>query len=329
MSNVVKKIAIHDFKGTPFFEKKHIKNIKNALPEVEIVYSFEVKDLMENALDADVLIAFPFFPPELVDYCKKAKNLKLIHSVIAGIDGFVKSEIRDLPIRITSTKGIHGYPIADHTLAYIFAFLRNFPVFFQAKLNKKYLNEAGYGCDETFEKTVGIIGTGNIGLYIAKKCKLLGFKVLGLKRTPIESEWLDTCYSNDQIDKLLEESDFVVIAIPSTPDTKKLIGEKELDMMKRSAYLINIARGDVVDEEALIKALEEKAIAGAGLDVYAEEPLPAESKLWDLPNVIMTPHIAARSPYYNDRCNKVTIENLLRFARGEELLFEADKNRGY
>lgn len=329
MPNIVKKIAIHDFKGTPFFEERHIQNIKNALPNVEVVYSFEAKDLMDNALDADVLIAFPYCAPELEDYCKKAKNLKLIHSVIAGIDGFINSEIKDLPVRITCTKGIHGYPIADHTLAFIFAFLRNLHGFFQAKLNREYLNEAGYKCDETFEKTVGIIGTGNIGMYIAKKCKLIGFRVLGLKRTPVESEWLDVCYSDKEMDKLLQESDFVVIAIPSTPDTEKLIGEKELGMMKKSAYLINIARGAVIDEEALIKALEENTIAGAGLDVYSEEPLPADSKLWDLPNVIMTPHIAARSPYYNDRCNEVTIENLLRFNRVEELLFEADKNKGY
>lgn len=325
----IKKIAIFDSRKTPFLEEKHIWNINQALPGVEAVHSFEVKDLMEKASDADVLIAFPFFPPELVDYCKGAPNLKLVHSVIAGIDGFINSDIRNLPARITSTKGIHGYPMADHTLAFIFSFLRNFPVFFQAKLDRKYVNEAGNDCDETFEKTVGVIGVGNIGIHIAKKCKLLGMRVLGLKRTPIESEWLDKCYSNDQLDELMKESDFIVVVVPSTPDTKKLIGERELRLMKKTAYFINVARGDVIDEEALIKVLEEKEIAGAGLDVYVEEPLPADSKLWDLPNVILTPHLAARSPYYNDRCNKVTIENLLRFSRDEKLLYEADKVRGY
>jgi phosphoglycerate dehydrogenase-like enzyme len=183
-------------------------------------------------------------------------------------------------------------------------------------------------CDESFNKTIGIIGLGSIGMDIAEKCKKLGMRVVGLKRNPVESEWIDQCYSNNGLEKLLNESDFVVIATPLTTDTIKMIGEKELKCMKKTAVLINIARGGIVDEEALQRALEEKVIAGAGLDVTDPEPLPQDSPLWDMPNVIITPHIAAHSPYYMDRA-EVIKRNMERFTKDQELLYEVDKNRGY
>ncbi|WP_338825345.1 Glyoxylate/hydroxypyruvate reductase B [Moorella humiferrea] len=325
----IKKIAIFDYEASPFFNENHIKSIQEALPGVEIIYAIKEKELRAKTTDADVLITWPFITEEMVEFCKGAPSLKWIHSIISGVEGLMNSEIRNLDIRITSTKGIHGFPMAEHVLAYIFSFLRALPVFFRSQLKKEWNDEAHVLCDETINKTVGIIGLGNIGMHIAKKCKLLGFRVVALKRTPIQSEWVDKCYSAVEIDQLLKESDFVIVTVPYTPQTHHLIGEKELRMMKKTAYFINVARGGVVDQEALIKVLQENTIAGAGLDVFAEEPLPSDNPLWDLPNVILTPHIAARSPYYMDRAIKVVIENLLRFSRDEELLFEVDKVRGY
>lgn len=324
----IRKIAVLDNKPRPFIQEQHIARMKEAIPGVEVVYAAEAHELIAKTADADVLVTFPYVAG-IADFCMHAASLKWVHGVVSGVDGFMKPGIRDMNIRITSTKGIHGMPIADQVLAYIFSFLRALPQFKEHQRHKVW-DEAVYSlCDETFNKTVGIIGVGNIGLYLAEKCKLLGFRVVGLKRNPITSEWLERCYANREIAEFLQECDFVVAVVPLTAETRNMIGERELRMMKSSAFLINVARGGVIDEEALIRALQNKVIAGAGLDVFAQEPLPSSSPLWDLPNVILTPHSAAQSPFYNDRANEVFIENLLRYSNDQELLFEVDKSRGW
>ncbi|HVJ48241.1 D-2-hydroxyacid dehydrogenase [Desulfitobacterium sp.] len=324
----ISKIAILDYKNRPFIEEHHIKGIKEVVPAVEVVYALSANELLHKAPDADILVTYPYVEG-VIDYCKNAKNLKLIHSVISGVDILVNSEIRDMDIRITSTKGIHGFPMADHVLAYIYSFLRALPVFGQSQRNKEWNEAAQALCDETFGKTVGIIGLGKIGEYIAKKCKLLDFRVIALKRTPVQNQWIDKCYSTSETEQFMKEADFVVAIIPLTSETKNMIGEKEFGMMKKSAYFINIARGGIVDEVALVNALKAKEIAGAGLDVFVNEPLQKDSPLWDMPNVILTPHAAAQSPFYNDRAFKVLIENLQRYIRGEELLFESERSRSW
>ncbi|SHN83271.1 D-2-hydroxyacid dehydrogenase [Desulfitobacterium chlororespirans] len=324
----INKIAILDNKPRPFIQKHHVKDMKQVIPEVEVIYADDARELMAKTTDADVLLTFPYVEG-IADFCKKTPSLKWIHGVVSGVDGFMKPEIQDRNIRITSTKGIHGMPIADHVLAYIFSFLRAFPHFNEYKRSKVWGDAAYSLCDETYNKTVGIIGLGNIGLYLAMKCKLLDFRVVGLKRNPIESEWVDKCYINAQIEEFLGECDFVIAIVPLTSETQNMIGERELRMMKNSAFLINIARGGVIDENALIRALQNKVIAGAGLDVFVQEPLSQSSPLWDMPNVILTPHSAAQSPFYNDRANEVFLENLRRYYRDQKLLFEVDKNRGW
>ena len=171
-------------------------------------------------------------------------------------------------------------------------------------------------------QTVGILGLGVIGREIARLCKAFGMKVIGLRRsggaeTPFPD--VDRVYPRERLPELLAESDFVVLALPLTKETKGLIGEKELRGMKPSAYLINVARGAIVDEEALLRALEEKWIAGAGLDVFIQEPLPPESKFYELPNVIFSPHISGDMPDYELRATEVFCENLRRYLAGRAL----------
>jgi phosphoglycerate dehydrogenase-like enzyme len=322
------KIAILDHKARPFIEARHIQRIKEVVPAAEVVYALSAGELMAKAPAADILVTFPYVEG-VIDFCKNAKSLKLIHSVISGIDVLVNSEISDMNIRITSTKGIHGFPMADHVLAYIYSFLRALPTFAESQRKKEW-NEAAYAlCDETFGKTVGIIGLGNIGQYIAKKCKLLDFRVIALKRTPVQNQWVDECYATSETEQFMQEADFVVAIIPLTSETKNMIGAREFKMMKKTAYFINIARGGIVDEEALVNALQNKEIAGAGLDVFVNEPLRQDSLLWEMPNVILTPHAAAQSPFYNDRACKILLENLQRYQSDKELLFESEKGRGW
>lgn len=326
----INKIAILSGPGHVTFTEGHLNAIKKACPQIQVVLAYSVEELVLKAHDTDALVIWPFFKSDFEEFCRKAPNLKWIHAFTTGVDGILKSDISNLDIRITSTKGIHGAPIADHVLSFIFAFIRDLLFLRECQSRKEwYRNRMDLACDESFNKTVGIIGLGNIGMVIAEKCKKLGMRVVGLKRNPVESEWVDICYSNDGLEKLLKESDFVVIAAPLTPETTGMIGERELRLMKKSAVLINIARGGLVDEPALIKALQEKTIGGAGLDVTDPEPLSQDSPLWEMPNVIITPHIAAHSPYYMDRAVEIIIENINRFMNNQDLLYEVDKKRGY
>ena len=181
-------------------------------------------------------------------------------------------------------------------------------------------------------QTVGILGLGNIGREIARLCGAFGMKVIGLRRSagperPFPE--VDRVYPREQLHQLLAESDFVVLALPLTKETRGLIGEPELRSMKPSAFLINVARGAVVDEGALIRALEEKRIAGAGLDVFIQEPLPPDSRFYELPNVIFSPHISGEMPDYESRATEIFCENLRRYIAGEPFLHEVDKVKEY
>jgi phosphoglycerate dehydrogenase-like enzyme len=325
----INKIAIlfkKKNKQVPFqIEEQHIEKIKSIVPHAEIIYANEEDELLAKTRDADILLTWGMYKP--IQFCKSAKNLKWIHTLSAGVDGMMVPEISNLDVRISNTKGIHGIPIANHTLAYILSFVCQFPLLYRQQQNKtwnKLVNP-----EEIFGKTVGIVGLGSIGEEIARQCKLLGMRVVATKRTPIECEWVDYLYTNEELGALLKVSDFVVVAVPLTPGTNKLIGEKELKLMKKSAYFINIARGGVVDEAALIHVLQKGLIAGAGLDVFEEEPLPSNHPLWDMANVIITPHLAADSPLYMERAIDVFGQNLLRFINNEELLFEINKIHQY
>ena len=176
------------------------------------------------------------------------------------------------------------------------------------------------------------MGLGPIGREAARLAKAFGMRVLATRRSAKRvgrARYVDIMLPASQLRQLLADSDFVVLALPLTPETNRLIGEEELQTMKPTAYLINIARGDIVDEAALVRALDEHWIAGAGLDVFATEPLPANSRLWEFPNVIFSPHIAGGMEDYDARATEVFLENLRRYLNGKQLLNVVDKRKGY
>jgi phosphoglycerate dehydrogenase-like enzyme len=330
----IDKIAILDSHN--MFGEKLAERIRQVLPGTTVYAVTDIDALSARTDDIDVLITWPFIDKRVEAFCKGAPSLKWVHAFTAGVDGIMKSSLRNMDIQITATKGIHGPPISDHVIAFIFSFLRSFPALGECQRKKEWYRNHEHpereelAGEESFDKTVGIIGLGTIGTCIAKKCKLLGMRVVSMKRTPAPSEWVDVCYATDELDMLLQESDFVILTVPLTDDTANMIGEHELRNMKKSAYLINVSRGGVVDEKALIKALQEKVIAGAGLDAVAEEPLNPVSPLWDLPNVIITPHISANSRYNKEvRSVDAIIDNITRYSKDEALLYVVDKIHGY
>jgi phosphoglycerate dehydrogenase-like enzyme len=309
--------------------ERHLDLVRQRFKAVKIVLVETETDLIREALDAEVLITWGMFKPPL-QFCREAGGLKWIHALSAGVDALLVPEVIHLNIPITCTKGIHGLPVSDHVLAFILAFTRGFPRFFAQKHEKKW---ARYPfVDEVTRKTVAIIGLGSIGREIARRCKALEMRVVALCRKDerfSEAEGVDFLYSPGQLPEMLAIADFVVLALPLTEKTRHFMDREKLGSMKKTAVLINIGRGGLVDEEELISALKEGRLAGAGLDVFSEEPLPMDNPLWGMENVIITPHTAALSPYYIDRAMEVFCQNLARFQAGEPLLYLVDAEKGY
>jgi D-2-hydroxyacid dehydrogenase (NADP+) len=259
----------------------------------------------------------------------RAPKLKWVQVMSAGVDKFLDDEFRQSSVIITNVSGIHTTPIGEIVLELMLMFAKQAPLCFQLKQEKQWKR---FMPTVLRSKTVGIVGLGNIGREVARLAKAFGMKVVATRRSAkrvARAKDVDILLPREQLPRLLSESDFVVLSLPFTSETNKLIGEKELRTMKPTAYLINVARGNIVDEEALIWALDERWLAGAGLDVFATEPLPADSRLWEFPNIIFSPHIAGGMEDYNIRATELFCKNLSHYLSGENLLNVIDKKKGY
>jgi phosphoglycerate dehydrogenase-like enzyme len=311
--------------------------IRAVSPRIEISDAFELtmaeeggdlsrKDQLDVLLaGAEVIYGFGL-PPNVI---ARAPKLKWIQVMSAGVDRYLNDEVRKSPVTLTNVSGIHAIPISEFVLQLMLMFSKQAPLCFQLKQEKQWER---LGTTGLRSKTVGIVGLGHIGREVARLAKAFGMRVVATRRSvgqATSARYVDLLLPSEQLPRLLAESDFVVICVPLTPETDGLIGEEKLRMMKPDAYLINVARGKVVDEEALVKALEEKRIAGAGLDVFATEPLPADSKLWELPNVILSPHISGGMEDYLAQATKVFCENLRRYLSGRRLVNVVSKPHGY
>jgi D-2-hydroxyacid dehydrogenase (NADP+) len=233
-------------------------------------------------------------------------------------------------ITITTASGIHTTPVGEYVLGMMVMLAKGWPGLFRAQTRREW---ARITPQELEGKTVAIVGMGNVGQEIARLAKALDMHVLGVRRsgTPLESgDYVaDEIFGPLELLSVLSRSDFVVVCLPLTEETHHLIGELALRAMKPTAYIINVSRGAVVDEAALLRALTEGWIAGAGLDVFETEPLPEKSWLWQLNNVIITPHLAGETPVYNERAVDLFCENLRRYLAGESLRNVVDPGLGY
>ncbi len=319
------KIAVFSAPNDPIKEQ-HREVLRAAAPDATFIFGECYEDMYKVTNDVDAIIMWPNVDEKLIQFCKNAPSLKWIHCFISGVDAIVGSELNDLPIIITSTKGIHAPNISDHALAFIFSHLRAFHDAQKAQLEGRWAcEELKAKCQESCDQTIGVVGVGAIGLEIAHRCKLLGMRVVGAKRTPIESEWLDACYTMDQLDQLLGQSDIVILILPLTPETRHLMNREAFQKMKPNGYLVNLARGAIVDDDALIAALDAGEIAGAGLDIFEHEPLAPESPLWKHPKVFISHHTAPGGPHYMERAVQVIAENLRRYQADEPLLYVAER----
>lgn len=261
---------------------------------------------------------------------EKTPNLEWIHSQSVGLEAMLTKEVRECDVIVTNTKGCTSIPIAEHTIAMITSLARGVPTMIRNEPARKWdlipIKDLG-------DSTVGIIGYGEIGYEIAKRCKGLGMKVIGCRRNPKkrndENDPADIVVGMDQVDKVLGRSDFLVLALPSTKETRYFLNKQRLKQMKKGSYLINVGRGNTIEEKHLVEGLNSNHIAGAALDVFEVEPLPKDHPFWTLDNVIVSPHNAYYSPKNVERNMNLFITNLKLFIEGKPMLNVVDKKLGY
>jgi phosphoglycerate dehydrogenase-like enzyme len=303
-----------------------IAQVRAAAPGMRVEVTRD-RAAIERLLD-EIEIAAGWFPHELI---ARAPKLRWLQEWGAGVDWLLRHpEVAELDFVLTNASGVHAIPISEQILAYLLAFARQLPAAVRAQERRAW---KAPGRGELFElaaKTLLLVGVGAIGERTAAIASALGLRVLGVRRSAREGvPGVEAMYGPDRLLDLLPEADFVVLTVPLSRATQGMIGERELRAMKPSAYLSNIGRGGTIQEDVLIRALRERWIAGAALDVFEHEPLPADSPLWAMDNVIITAHYAGLTPHYDERALAIFLDNLRRYRAGEPLRNVVDKQAGY
>jgi len=303
-----------------------IKEMQGIAPNAEIVQAEDWLSAKADIAEAEIVITTrDAFPAAAV---KEAKNLKWVHSLMVGVESFLYPDFTQRGIILTNPRGAADVGVSEHVFAMILAWTRG--------MNSSILSQKKRAWERVpvthlKGKTMGIIGLGSIGKEIARKAKhAFKMSVVATKRNPSQEENVDQLFSSDQMEEMLKVSDFVVVCAAMTDETRGLVNEVAFRSMKPEAFFVNIARGAIVDEAALIEALQNGWISGAGLDVFETEPLPEESPLWGMENVIISPHIAGLSgKSLADLRIGVFNENLKAYLQGMKLPTEVDKKVGY
>jgi phosphoglycerate dehydrogenase-like enzyme len=263
-----------------------------------------------------------------------AKKLRWIHITAAGLNRLLFPALVESDVLVTNSRGLHAESMAEHALGVILAFARKLHVSRDAQREGRWSQAEQWTQTPPFVSLSGstmvLVGLGTVGRALATRARALGVRVVAVRRHPAgDPAPADEQHGADRLHEQLGRADFVVVAAPETPDTRGLIGREALQRMRPSAVLLNLGRGALVDEAALVDALRADTIAGAGLDVFEREPLPAESALWTLPQVILTPHTSGLGPRYWERALEIFRENFRRYREGRELLNLVDKRAGY
>lgn len=305
---------------------KHLAKIREIAPDLDIHVFPSIGDAQDMLPSAEILITYgEDLTPAHIGVCTQ---LKWIHVISAGLELMPFPEIAARDILVTNARGIHIIPMAEYTLGMILMFSRRFAELYRNQLDRNW--DRTIRIDELHGQTLGVIGAGAIGTEIAKRAQAFGMKTLGVATTAREQEGFDEMFGRDGMDEVLQRSDFAVVIVPLTPDTDRLIGEREIGLMKPTAVLINISRGRVVEEAALLDALQTGKIRGAGLDVFEQEPLPKDHPFWGMDNVVLTPHLSSRSPHYMERALAIFRHNLRVTRAGEgDLQNKIDPVKGY
>ncbi len=286
--------------------------LRAAAGDAEVVVASSEDEAIERIADCDAL--YGLIKPKML---AAGQKLRWIQLPTASMEGRVFPELIAHPVKVSNMRGIFSDHIADHVIGYILCFARGLHVYIRAQMERRWASGDPFEVIHLADQTLGIVGLGGIGTAVAERAKVIGMRVLAtdlreISRPPV----VDKLWTLDGLDEMLAQSDFVAITAPHTPTSERLFDSARFTTMKPSAYLINVGRGVIVSLAALTAALKEGRIAGAALDVFEVEPLPEDSELWTMPNVIITPHTAGRSPHFQRRRLELAASNIRRFASG-------------
>jgi glyoxylate/hydroxypyruvate reductase A len=330
-----------------YLEPEHVERIRAAVPNVEVVYEPSLlppprypadhyntlerapaderrwRDLLARA---DVL--FDFDHAHLADLPAVAPRVRWVQATSAGIGQLLhRTGLDRTDVVFTTASGVHAVPLAEFAALAMLYFTKRVPLMLSQQREHRWERFAG---GELRGRTVAIVGLGKIGLEVARISRALGLRVIGTRRSSGDGHTeVDAQRPIAELRELLKEADYVVLAVPHTSETEGLIGAAELAAMRPGAVLINVARGKVVDEAALVAALGSGHLGGAALDVFAQEPLPPDSALWDMENVVVSPHSASTADSENAKLTELFCGNLRRFVGGRPLVNVFDRERGY
>lgn len=299
--------------------------LRGELPEEPEAIEAAERDAAALLPTTEAIIGWARFPVEALRW---ADRLRWIQAISAGIDRLDPRVLER--VVLTNGNGVGAEPIAEHVITHLLMLARGAPIYLRRQVEHRW--ERGVQAREISGMTMGIVGMGAIGSAVARRARALGLRVIAIRRSVSRRSpdlVADEVCPPDDLPYLLAASDVVVLATPLTPETLGMIGEEQLRAMRPGSFLINIARGGVVDEPAMIVALRDGHLGGAGLDVFEREPLPAESPLWDMPNVIITPHVATGSERTMQRIEDLVCDNVRRFLDGKPLRNVVDVSRGY
>lgn len=312
------------------WQATNLDDLSHRFDDVTFVKAEDATQAVHELIDADILVTGgPYYLGDVAHAVNNnAPKLRWIQSLSIGTDRFEKGGVPDSVI-FTNAAGLKGRTVAEHAMALMLGFIHAIPEMEQFRQHREWGRPAlRTRIDSVEDRTLLLLGYGAIGQEIARKAKAFDMRVIALNRSGTGEGDADTVAPINTLSTWLPEADFVANSLPLVPSTEKLIGEPEFELMKSSAVLINVGRGPVIDQSALIDALHENRIAGACLDVFDEEPLPADDPIWAAPNVIVSPHVGGTGGPIGPRFAELLTENLIRFQQGQPLKNQITFNRG-
>jgi phosphoglycerate dehydrogenase-like enzyme len=310
----------------PTLNEEALTQLRTAAPDVELAVAENKAEALTCVAEVDG--CYGFLSPELVKAA--SPRLRWVQVGSAGVESYLFPELIESDITLTNAKGVYGSHLAEHNVAFILALSRNFHLLARRQADEVWENRENLVPHEIKGETVLIIGLGGTGYDTAWRCYALGMRVVGISsgQRP-HPDFIEKAGGRERLHEFLGEADYVCVCCALTPETRHYLSDAEFAAMKATAYVTNVTRGGTIDQEALVRALQSGQIAGAGLDVTDPEPLPKGHPLWQMENVILTPHTSGHSPHSDRRILELVCENLRRFAAGEPLLNVVDKRSGF
>ena len=298
------------------------ERVRQVAPDAEVTHARAGEPELDAAFEgAEILLGRP-----TEEDLASAHRLKWIQLPSAGANNYVGRIPAD--ILLTSANGVYGVPASEHVFALMLSVARAIPQYVRSQTERRWDRDGSFL--ELYGSTCGILGLGDIGLAVAERARAFGMRVIGSRRTKGDPPpGVERVFGPDELEVMLAQCDFVVNTLPETPATRGLLDRSRLRALKQGAVVVNIGRGRTIDEAALVEALQDGHLAGAGLDVFEEEPLPESSPLWAMPNVLITPHVGGSSPRGDERVAELFLDNLRRYRKGRTLRNLVDRELGY